>query len=121
VITRKATQVTWDTVRQIALALPGAEESSSYGTPACKVKGKLFARFHQDGESLVVRIEFADRETLMAADPETFYITDHYLNYPWILVRLANACHDQLSDLLKQAWRLVAPKALVAKFYGLVD
>ena len=50
----------------------------------------------------------------MAADPETFYITDHYLNYPWILVRLANVRPDQLSELVKQAWRLAAPKPLLA-------
>ena len=116
--TRKRKPVTYETARQIATALPGVEESTSYGTPACKVGGKLFVRFHQDGESLVVRIEFAEREILMAADPETFYITDHYLNYPWILVRLANVREDQLSELLKQAWRLVARKSLVANFYG---
>jgi hypothetical protein len=50
--------VTWDTVRQLALALPGVEEGTSYGTPAFKVKGKLLARFHQDGESMVVKIEY---------------------------------------------------------------
>jgi hypothetical protein len=112
---------TWETVRQIALALPGVEESTSYRTPAFKVKGKLFVRAHQDGESLVIKVEFEEREILLAADSETFYITDHYLNYPWILVRLANVRQDQLSDLLKQAWRLAAPRLLVAHFYGLAD
>src|SRR5216683_7084353 len=77
------TPVTFDTVRQIAQTLPGAEESTSYGTPAWKVKGKLFARQHQDGESLVISVDFDQREMLMAEQPETFYITDHYLNYPW--------------------------------------
>ncbi len=111
--------VTYETVRQIAMALPGVEEGTSYGTPACKVRGKLFIRQHQDGQSLVVKIEFAEREILIEADPETFYITDHYLNYPWMLVRLANVRRDQLSELIKQAWRLVAPKRLVADFYAL--
>lgn len=113
--------ITYETVRQIALTLPAVQESTSYGTPACKVKGKLFARLHQDGESLVVRIEFAEREILMAAAPETFYITDHYLEHPWILVRLANVRRDQLSELLKQAWRLVAPTRLLANFYGIAE
>jgi len=81
--------VTFETVRQLALALPGVEEGTSYGTPAWKVKGKLFARQHQDGESLVISVDFDQREMLMAEQPETFYITDHYLNYPWMLVRLA--------------------------------
>jgi hypothetical protein len=100
------------------LSLPGVEESTSYGTPAFKVKTKLIARFHQDGESLVIPVEFADREVLMAEQPEVFYITDHYLNYPYVLVRLSTVRADQLPDLLRQAWRRLAPKSLVAASHG---
>jgi Uncharacterized protein conserved in bacteria len=96
-------------VRKLALALPGAEESTSYGTPAFKVRGRLFARLHQDGESLVVRIDRRERVMRMQADPATYFITDHYLNYPWILVRLASVARDDLGELLKDAWQLVAP------------
>jgi len=113
--------LSYENARRIACRLPGVEESTSYGTPACKVKGKLFLRFHQDGESLVVRLDPAEREILMEADPETFYITDHYLNYPWILVRLASVREDQLTELLTQAWRLVAQPRLVANFYGFAE
>jgi len=81
-------------------------EGTSYGTPACKVKGKLFARLHQDGESLVVGVDFEERELLMAGAPEKFYITDHYLNYPWMLVRLSAVRRDEMRDLLIQSWRL---------------
>jgi len=105
--------VTFQMVRHLALELPGAEEGTSYGTPAFKVRGKLFLRFHQDGESLVIPVDFADRELLVAEQPETFYITDHYLNYPYILVRLSTIRADQISDLLKQAWRRVAPKSIL--------
>ena len=109
--------VTYETVRQIALTLPGAEEGTSYGTPACKVKGKLFARLHQDGESLVVGVDFEEREALMAAAPKKFYITDHYLNYPWMLVRLSAVRRDEIRDLLIQSWRRAAPTRLVTTFY----
>ena len=98
------------TVCEIARTLPGAEESTSYGTPAFKVKGKLFARFHQDGEALVVSVDFDEREEMMNADPEKFYITDHYRNYPWILVRLSKVRPDELRDLLMGSWRRAAPK-----------
>lgn len=97
--------VTFDTVRKIALTLAGVAESTSYGTPAFKVRGALFVRLHQDGESLVLRTDFVQRAEMIAADPETYYITDHYLNYPWILVRLARVHPDALRDLIKMAWR----------------
>ena len=106
--------VTFETVRQIAQTLPGAEESTSYGTPAFKVKGKLFARQHQDGESLVIAVDFAAREEMMNAAPEKFYLTDHYLNYPWMLVRMKQVNKDELRDLLMGAWRRVAGKTLAS-------
>src|SRR5437588_11288817 len=105
--------VTFGTVRQIAQTLPGAEESTSYRTPAFKVKGKLFARLHQDGESLVIVVDFEEREEMMSAAPDEFYITDHYLNYPWMLVRMSKVWPDELRDLLIGSWRRAAPKDLV--------
>ncbi|MEO6340124.1 MAG: MmcQ/YjbR family DNA-binding protein [Caulobacteraceae bacterium] len=108
--------MTFDDVRAIALALPGAEESTSYGTPAFKVGGKMLARKHQDGVSLVVRISFDEREMLMEAEPETFYITDHYRNYPALLVRIETVNPGTLKRILEQTWRQVAPKKLVAAF-----
>src|SRR5712671_4571909 len=112
---RKRTRgVTFDTAREIAQTLPGAEESTSYGTPAFKVRGKLFARQHQDGESLVVGVDFEEREEMMSAAPEKFYITDHYLNYPWMLVRLSKVRPDELRDLLIGSWRRVAPRRMSA-------
>jgi len=102
--------VTFETVRQLALGLPEVEETTSYGTHAFKVNGKLIARFHQDGDSLVLRIEFAAREVLMGANPETFYLTDHYRCWPWVLVRLSNVHPDELRELLEDAWRGRASK-----------
>ncbi len=113
----KTKPVTFETVRQIAQTLPGAEESTSYRTPAFKVKGKLFARQHQDGESLVVGVDFEKREEMMSAAPEKFYITDHYLNYPWMLVRMSKVRPDELRDLLIGSWRRAAPKHLAAALH----
>ncbi len=73
--------MTFEAVRKIALSLDNVEEGTSYGTPAFKVRGKLFARLHQDSESLVVRMDRDNRAELMTADPETYYITDHYLKF----------------------------------------
>ncbi|MFO0807647.1 MAG: MmcQ/YjbR family DNA-binding protein [Gemmataceae bacterium] len=100
----------WDTVRELCLALPGVEESTSYGTPALKVKGKLFVRKHQDGESLVVRIADDRKAARLAHMPDVFYVTDHYRGYPYVLVRLAAVPRDVLGIVLEEAHGEVAPK-----------
>src|SRR5262245_32802143 len=105
----KQDSVTFATVRTMALALPEATEGTSYGTPAFFVGGKLFARKHQSGEVLVVKIDPKDRAQRMSADPQTFYITDHYLKHPMMLVRLANVYPDDLHELLTESWRRNAP------------
>jgi hypothetical protein len=100
--------VTFEAVRRMALALDRVEESTSYGTPAFKVRGALMVRLHQDLDALVVRTTFEQRGELMAADAETYYITDHYLNYEWVLVSLARVHPDAMKDLLGMAWRLAS-------------
>ena len=50
---------------------------------------------------------------MMSAAPDKFYITDHYLNYPWMLVRMSKVWPDELRDLLIGSWRRAAPKDLV--------
>ena len=108
--------VTFEQVRLAAQAFPGVEDSTSYGTPALKVRGKLLARVHQSGGCLVLRTDLLDREILMQSDPNVFFITDHYRDYPWILVRFSAVDPSTLPDLIERAWRLVAPKSLVAKY-----
>lgn len=100
--------ITFEGVRRIALALDGVAESRSYGTPAFKLGGKLIARLRDDSETLVVGTTFEEREELMAAEPQTHFITDHYLKYPWVLVRLSRANPDALRDLLRRACRLAS-------------
>lgn len=99
---------TFKAVLKAASTLGNVEQSTSYGTPALKVNGKLIARLREDGDSLVVGTTFEEREEMMAADPETYYITDHYLKYPWVLVRLSRVHPDALRDLLARAWRLAS-------------
>jgi len=109
-------QATFARVCEIARALPGVESGTSYGTPALKVRGKLLARLHQSIDCLVLRADFLDRQILMQSAPDVFFITDHYRDYPWILVRLGAVDERALPELLERAWRLVAPKALLEKF-----
>jgi hypothetical protein len=111
----------FETARAIASSLPGVEESTSYGTPAFRVGKKLFARFHQDGESLVLRVGLDEREALMRSDPKAFFITDHYRSEPYVLVRLRSVSKRKLKEVLRYAWRLRAPRKLLEAFEAAND
>jgi hypothetical protein len=107
--------INFDTVRKIGLALPGVEESTAYGSPALKVHGKLMAgiavnRSAEPG-SLVVRVDFDDRAELLAEDPDVYYVTDHYVGYNAVLVRLSRVNRDVLRDLLGMAHKFVTRNA----------
>jgi hypothetical protein len=117
----KRLAVTFEQVRLAGLAFPGVQDSTSYGTPALKVRGKLLARLHQSGECIVLRADLLDREILMQSDPHVFFITDHYRDYPWVLVRFSAVSADALPDLIERAWRLVASKSLLAKYDAAKD
>jgi hypothetical protein len=105
-----------DDVRRIAQGLPGAEEGTSYGTPGWRVRGKLFARIHDDGIVLVVRVAPGEREALLLSEPDVFELRPHYEPYPqWVLVRLAAIDEAELREVLTDAWREVAPKRLLAE------
>jgi hypothetical protein len=93
------------------------EESTSYGTPSLKVKGRILCRLRSEAEgALALRCNVLDREILMQADPNTFFLTDHYVEYPMVLVRLDRVRRSALPDLLLRAWRLVAPAKWVAEY-----
>jgi hypothetical protein len=103
----KPAAFTWDAVRRLALTLDGTEESTSYGTPALKVKKKLYARLHQDGEHIVVRMPKAERARRIRSTPDAFSVTDHYRDHPYVLVRLATVGEGDLAEVLEAAWREV--------------
>jgi hypothetical protein len=108
--------VSFDEVREMAMALPGAEEGTSYGMPAFIVRGKRFCRLHEDGDSLVLMINVFERPYLLEAEPDAFYVTDHYRPYPAVLARLSVVDRETLREKLEDSWRIRAPKKLVAAF-----
>ena len=112
---RKTAGVSYADVKAVALALPDVAESTSYGTPALKLRGKLMLRLREDNETLVIRSSWENRERLMTVAPETYFLTDHYRAYPWVLARLSNLEADLLPGLVESAWREAAPKSLLKK------
>lgn len=112
----KRTGVSFDTVKRLALAFPGVEEGTCYGTAAFRVRGKFLARLKEDGETLVVKCGFKERDSRMMADPATFFTTDHYRGYPTVLIRLASVNPADLEEVLEEGWRRLAPKRLLESY-----
>jgi len=107
-------KIDFDLVRGIALALPDVEESTLHGAPSLKVSGKLLAcpAIHRSAEpdTLAVRVDFDLRAKLMAAEPGVYYVTDHYVDYPTVLVRLSRIDRTSLRHLLRTVWAFLNSK-----------
>jgi hypothetical protein len=107
--------IDFDTVRTLARELADVEESTIHGSPSLKVRGKLLTCIpvHKSAEpgSLAVRIGIDHRAELISAAPDVYYVTDHYVNYPTVLVRLSRIEPDALKDLLGMAWAFVTMKS----------
>ncbi len=111
----RKTRIDFEIVKRIGLALPGVEESTAYGSPALKLHGKILAviPIHRSAEpgSLGVWVDFDDRAELLAVDPDTYYVTDHYAPHPCVLVRLSRVNAEILRDLLGMAHKYLSRNA----------
>lgn len=98
-------------VREIALSLPDVTESTLHGVPSFKLRGKLLAcpaiHHSADPDTLAVRIDVEQRGRLITAEPDLYYVTEHYANYPMVLVRMSRITRSALKDLLDMAWRIL--------------
>jgi hypothetical protein len=105
----------WADVAAIGARFPGVEQGTSYGTPSLKVRGKFMCRLRTNPDALAVRvIDLADREALLLGNPDLFFTTPHYDGYPVVLVRLEAIDPAQLAELIEDAWRVQAPKRVIA-------
>jgi hypothetical protein len=105
----------FDAVREIALALPGIEERTTSRGASLKAAGRMLAcpAVHGSAEpnTLMVRVSIDERERMLATEPRTYYLTEHYAGYPAILVRLSRISRDSLRELLANASRQLSDKA----------
>ena len=109
--------MTFDDIRKLTLTWPEVEDGTSYGTAALKVRKKLLARLREDGDSLVVLgVPLDERDMLVESQPKLFYFTDHYKNYPMVLIRLPKAKRADVEPLLRRQWRTLASKAAIRDF-----
>jgi hypothetical protein len=111
----------WDTVRELALALPEAElEESSQGRPRYRVRGKGFAWMarERDGGGLAVRVDPDEKQLILESNPDLYFETPHYHGFPAVLIRVEKIGRIELAERLEDAWLIQAPKRLAAAYLG---
>ena len=111
--------MTWEEAAALGLLLPGAETGTSYGTPALKVRGQLLLRLREDGESLVLLdVPAEERESLIEAEPDVFFLTPHYRDHDIVLGRLPPMDAARLRPFLERRWRRLATKRAISGWTG---
>jgi hypothetical protein len=106
--------VTAAQLKKIALSFPEANEKPSYGKPSFFIAKKFFTRLRADDNSLVMVVDGMDsRDMMLELDPKTYHITDHYRDYPAVLVRMERVTPEEVRIMLERRWRKIAPKKLV--------
>jgi hypothetical protein len=112
--------LTFDDVREIALSMPDVEETTAYGMPAFKAGKTRFAgrpveRADVEPNTLGVGVSFEERDRLIAARPDVYYLTQHFANHPAVLARLTNMRRAELRELLSTAWRYAMERQAPAR------
>lgn len=109
----------WETVRELALALPEAVDASG-SRPAFRVRGKLFAwqSRERDGGALAVMVDRDEKDLILQSNPDVYFETPHYHGYAAVLIRLEMIDHDELAGRIEDAWLTRVPKRLAAQLPG---
>ena len=107
--------MTWAQFVKRAHRLPGMVDRSSYGTPGLYVGKKFMARLREDNASVAIRCDLYSRDFLLQSDPAMFFLTEHYRDWPAILIRLSGALPQVVDEVLDGAWRMSAGKRAIAE------
>src|SRR5436309_1235275 len=106
---------TWDDVRRIALAMPDAEETTSYRQPCFKIKGRPFVNTGHEAGAIVTRAPEDEVDLLIAARPDIYFVTPHYRGWEAVLVRLDAVDEEELAGRLEDSYAYIAAKPPVRR------
>jgi hypothetical protein len=110
---------TFDDVRRIALALPEAEEILTWDTDVTfRVRRKIFAIGGDGADHASIKASLATQADLVYRDPEVFRPAAYVGRYGWISVDLSRLDVVELEVLLREAWRMTAPRKVAATLAG---
>jgi hypothetical protein len=101
---------TWDDVRRIALTLPDVEDTTTYGRPCFKVNGRPFVNTGRVEGAIVTRAPDEERDLLIAARPDAYFVTPHYDGWEAVLVRLDAVDEDELAGRLEDSYAFIRDK-----------
>jgi len=104
--------------RAVALSLPEAEERETWGEATVRVRARIFAIMSPDGKRASIKASPQEQAALIHADPRTYSPAPYVGKHGWVAVELRTADGDEVGELLTEAWRLTAPKRLVAALDG---
>ena len=106
------------TVRSFALSLPEAEERETWETATFRVRNKIFVMFDEKERHLWIKSTHDEQQALIGMNPDAFFVPSYVGSKGWIGVVVSKAERGEVEELLTEAWRLTAPKRLVAAFDG---
>ena len=104
------------TVRSFAMSLPAAEERETWGNATFRVQSKIFTMFDEQERRLWVKSVFDEQQALIAMNPDAFFVPSYVGSKGWVGVVVARAERGEVQELITEAWRMTAPKRLVALF-----
>jgi hypothetical protein len=102
------------TVRSYALGLPEVEERETWETATFRVRGKIFAMFSEKERHVWIKSTLDEQIALTSMEPETYFVPPYVGSRGWIGAVVATADRGEIEDMLTEAWRMTAPKRLVA-------
>ncbi len=102
-----------DAVRRVGLALPRAYEVEVRGRSKLRVGQIVFVAFSRDETLMGFGFPKAERDGLVAADPDTFFLPETTdLRYQWVCAHVERLDDDEMRELVVDAWRMCTPKML---------
>ena len=109
--------VTIDDVREVVCDLPLAYEALVRDRVKFRVGSIVFLSFSRDETLMGFALPKEEREALVGSEPAKFMMPDPAdLRYNWVHVRLAGIDHDEMREIVLEAWRMVVPKRVASTY-----
>jgi hypothetical protein len=105
-----------DEFRGAALAFPEAQERETWGHPTFRVREKMFATMSTAGDAATVKASHEAQAALVGSEPQTFSVPAYVGQHGWVGIRLDRVDPEEAVELLDEAWRMTAPKRVVAAY-----